>query len=133
MTTADAPRHRFTRIPGTWSVVRLPPDAPVPAWALSEPDFLSITRTPEELCIVASTARVPDGWRTEPGWSLIKLLGPFPFDAVGVLASVASPLAEAGVSILAISTFDTDYVLVRTAQAAAACEALIAAGHEYRP
>jgi DNA invertase Pin-like site-specific DNA recombinase len=86
--------------------------------------------TPNKLVAECPESLVPAGSRSEGGWALLKILGPFPFERVGVLASVASPLAAAGVSIFAISTFDTDYVLVKATSLALACEVLVAAGHE---
>jgi hypothetical protein len=123
----------FSVVPGRWAVARLSPDAPVPAWAAAAGGFVSITRTADELSIVCPEPAAPRDVRVEPGWALLKLLGPFPFDQVGVLASVASPLAAAGISLFAVSTFDTDYLLVKTPSLIAACEALVAAGHEQVP
>lgn len=68
--------------------------------------------------------------KCESSWTCFKLDGPFPFAQTGVLASFINPLAQRGVPIFAISTFDTDYVLVKEDHVAAALEALLAAGHE---
>ena len=120
---------RFTDLPGSFAVLRLAPDADVPA-ELLVPPFHSVTRTPAELSIVCPENAVPAGSRAETGWALLALAGPFPFEMVGVLAAVLGPLAEAGVSIFALSTFDTDYVLVKRERLADAINALTAAGHE---
>lgn len=125
--------HRFSLIPGTWTVVKLAPDAPIPAWATATADFFSVTRTTEELSIICPLGAVPDVTGSELRWSLFKIEGPFSFAAVGVLASFGAPLAAAGISILAISTYDTDYLLVRSADEAAARQTLILAGHTYAP
>lgn len=122
--------QRFSVMPGMWAVVRLDATDAVPRWALDTTDFVSITRTSDELSIVCPETAAPHDVRSERGWGILKLHGPFPFALVGVMASFATPLAAAGVSIFGISTFDTDYVLVKTAQLSAACQALIAAGHE---
>ncbi len=122
-------RLRFSVLPGRYAVVRLAPDAEVPAGALAPP-FHSVTRTPSELSLVCPEAAVPNGARAEKDWALLGLVGPFPFSMVGVLASVLAPLAEAGVSIFALSTFDTDHVLVKRERLEAAIAALRAAGHE---
>ncbi|HET7453348.1 MAG TPA: ACT domain-containing protein [Thermoanaerobaculia bacterium] len=97
---------------GTWAIARLAPSDPVPGWAASGP-FVCIARTRDELSIVCPESAVPPGVRAERGWAMIKLAGPFPFDAVGVLEAVLAPLAHASVSVFAVSTFDTDYVLVK--------------------
>jgi hypothetical protein len=72
---------------------------------------------------------VPAGVRREVGFRCLEVEGPFEFDAVGVLASLAAPLARARVPILAVSTFDTDYLLVKEVHLAAALRALRRAGH----
>ena len=119
----------FSILPGEWAVARLAADAPMPAWASAPAPFLSVTRTGAELSIVAPAAAVPAGVRAEGGWTVLRLQGPFAFDQTGILASFATPLAEAGVGLFAVSTFDTDYVLVKTARLSAALAALLAAGH----
>jgi hypothetical protein len=99
---------------GTLAVCRLPAAGRVPSWALElHEGFVSITRTPEELSIVCPEEAVPPDTTVEEGFRALKLPGPIPFSETGVLASVAVPLAAAGISIFAVSTYDTDYVLVR--------------------
>ena len=75
-------------------------------------------------------ADAPAGATVERGWRALGVLGPLDFGLTGILASIAAPLAAAGVSIFAISTYDTDYVLVRETALATAVDALRAAGHE---
>jgi len=125
-------RLRFSVLPGSYAVLRLPPDAEVPAGALVPP-FHSVTRTPAELSVVCPEGAVPVGARVEAGWALLALAGPFPFELVGVLSSFLAPLAEAGVSVFALSTFDTDYVLVKRERLDDALDALAAAGHGLGP
>jgi hypothetical protein len=120
---------RFSVLPGGYAVLRLAPDAEVPASVLAPP-FHSATRTAAELSVVCPEAVVPEGARAETGWAILALEGPFPFEMVGVLVSVLAPLAAAGVGIFALSTFDTDYVLVKRERIAEALDALAAAGHE---
>jgi hypothetical protein len=122
---------RLSMVPGLWAIVRLAPNEPVPGWAVGARGFVSITRTLDELSIVCPEPSVPDGLRAERGWALIRLHGPIPFDQTGVLSSLAAPLAAAGVGLFAISTFDTDYLLVKAGDLAKAREALVAAGHEF--
>ncbi|MGD1216491.1 MAG: ACT domain-containing protein, partial [Terriglobales bacterium] len=110
---------------------RLASDARIPAWASEdEGKFFCVVRTGDELSIVCAEDRIPDGVRAERGWLALKLEGPFPFVMTGVLASFLQPLAEAEIPIFAISTFDTDYVLIKPEHLEAAVEALGAAGHE---
>jgi hypothetical protein len=108
---------------GQWAIARLPPDAPIPEWAQSAV-FSCLTRTRDELSIVCPESAVPEGVRREGGWAMLKLAGPFPFTEVGILSAFLAPLAAAAVSIFAISTFDTDYVLVRRTDLGRAVEAL---------
>lgn len=121
---------RFSVLPGSWAVVRLPPDSDAPAAALVPP-FHSVTRTPDELSLVCPDHAVPEGARAEAGWAVLVLAGPFPFELTGILASILAPLAAAGVGIFAMSTFDTDYVLVKRERLDEAVAALVAAGHEH--
>ena len=113
------------------AVCRLEARAEIPQWATGA-QFFCATRTPEELSIVCAEERVPAGITCEPGWRAFKLEGPFDFGLVGVLASVAAPLARYEVGILAIATYDTDYVLVQGSQLDLAVAALRESGHEVR-
>lgn len=124
--------HNFSVLPGTYALVRFAPETPLPEWAFASPGFTSVTRTADELSIVCPDDAVPEGVRNEGGWRAVKLHGPFAFDQVGVLSSFTVPLAQAGVAIFALSTFDTDYVLVKASQLGQAIEALRAAGHSYQ-
>lgn len=115
-------------IPGRYVVCRLAPGAPVPEWALSGA-FASVTRTPDELSVVCAEEAVPAGVTTARDWRCLRFQGPFAFEETGVLASVTAPLAAAGISLFALSTYDTDYVLVRDGDLARAVAALREAGH----
>jgi uncharacterized protein len=115
-------------IQGSFAVCRLSAGAPVPSWA--EGGVLtSITRTSEELSIVCENGRVPNGIVCERDFAAIRVAGTLAPELVGVLASLALPLAEAGVPILAIGTYDTDYVLVRQTDLVRALDALMTVGH----
>jgi hypothetical protein len=92
--------------------------------------FFSITSTADELSIVCVAARVPNDVQREGGWRCFKLIGPFPFGETGILASFIQPLSDRAIPIFAISTFDTDYVLVKEDLAEAALRALQEAGHQ---
>jgi hypothetical protein len=122
-------RLKFRQLADSFAVCRLPPDAPVPQCAAAE--FTSITRTAEELSIVCPIDQAPTGANCESPRSCFKREGPFPFSLTGVLASILGPLAEGGIPIFAVSTFDTDYILVKAEHAAAAVESLIKAGHTF--
>jgi enamine deaminase RidA (YjgF/YER057c/UK114 family) len=101
-------------LPETLAVCRLHASDRIPSWALElHEGFVSITRTPDELSIVCPQAAVPPDTQVEEDWRALVLPGPIPFEVTGVLAALAVPLAEAGIPIFAISTYDTDYVLVR--------------------
>ncbi|MDH7485304.1 MAG: ACT domain-containing protein [Anaerolineae bacterium] len=119
----------LTVLPGRLAICRLAADAPLPA-GLDRAHFCSVTRTPEELSLVLPEEMVEAGWQAETGYRALQVLGPLDLSLTGVLAALAAPLAAAGVSIFAISTYDTDYVLVREGDLGKAQRALVAAGHE---
>ena len=99
---------------------------------LSSVTFYSLTKTKEEVSVVLPESLVPDGCRTEFGWRALKVDGVLDFSLTGILASLANLLAEAGISIFAISTFDTDYILVKSDRMEAVLQTLIDAGHYLR-
>ena len=115
-------------LPNRYAICRLSSEAPIPDWAGPD-DFLSITRTADELSIVCAEAGIPDGVKCDRGWRCLKVAGPLDLSLTGVLASLANPLAEARINIFAISTFDTDYLLVKAENLALAAEVLIQSGH----
>jgi hypothetical protein len=117
-------------LPDTLAICRLPADASLPAWASSAGTFLTVSRTPDELSITAVQHAVPAGIRCERDYRPLRVRGTLSPNLVGVLLSIAKPLAEAGLSIFAISTYDTDYVLVKARDVAAAIAALRGAGHQ---
>jgi len=126
--------HVLTLIPGDYSICRLTATEALPAWAATVgDDFVSVTRTRDELSIVSPSARVPSTLeRRSDGWRCLKVEGPLDFALTGVLASIASPLASAKVSVFAVATFDTDYFLLRGVDLDRAVEALTRAGHVVR-
>jgi hypothetical protein len=113
------------------AVCRLDPAHVIPSWATSGGVF-SITRTSQELSIVCPEDLVPAGVRAERGWRLLSVAGSMDLALIGVLASLAVPLAEARVSLFAVSTFDTDHVLIKDQDLSRAVEALTAHGHVVR-
>ena len=120
---------KFRVLPQGLAVCRLPGAAQLPSWALQD-EFFSLTRTSDELSIVCEQPRVPNGVKAERNWVALKLEGPFPFSMTGVLASFIEPLAKHKVPIFALSTFDTDFVLIKRENMEAALRALAEAGHE---
>lgn len=113
---------------GNFAVCRLDRDAAVPPWATAGA-FFSVTRTPDELSVVCADEAVPDGVECERGWRCLRVAGTIPFSVVGVLAALSMPLTEVGVSVFAVSTFDTDYLLVKERDLPTALDALRRAGH----
>ncbi len=126
-----AKRRRFelTLLPERFAISRLAPTAPIPEWA-TQGAFFSITRTGAELSVVCEFARVPSGVQSQPSWRVLKVHGPFALTEIGVLAGLASAIAEAKLSLFAISTFDTDYLFVASETLSAAISALERAGHK---
>jgi hypothetical protein len=118
----------LTVLPGSFALVRLAADAPLPSWA-TRGEFFAVTRTSDELSVVCVASQVPAGVAAETGWRALKVQGPFALTEIGVLAALAAPLAKAKVSLFAISTFDTDYLLVGGKHLDAAIAALRDAGH----
>lgn len=113
---------------GELAVCRLPGEAPPPDWAVGT--LVSITRAPGELTVVCDATAVPPSVTKERGWRALAVRGPLDFGLTGVLAALAGPLAEGGIPVFAISTYDTDYLLVRDADLERAVAALRAAGHQ---
>jgi len=118
-------------LPGTLAICRLGPDEPIPDWAQTG-DLISVTRTSDELSIVCAQAAVPDYVKCNRGWRCLKVEGPLDLSLTGVLASLANPLAAACINIFAISTFDTDYLLVKAENLWQASEVLIQSGHRVK-
>lgn len=114
---------KLSLMPQEISICRLPWDEPIPEWACRS-SFFSVTRTPDELSVVCDRNDVPPEIRSEAGWRIYKVHGPLDFSMTGVLSALATPLAGAGISIFALSTFDTDYLLVRAADLEASQEIL---------
>jgi hypothetical protein len=144
-------RFELTLLPERFAISRLAADSPIPGWAM-QGSFFSVTRTGDELSVVCELSRVPVGVQSQPGWPrtdlkpnglgaspigaepvrgwrVFKVHGPFVLSEIGVLSALAAPLAEARISLFAVSTFDTDYLLVASETLSAAIAALERAGH----
>lgn len=120
---------RLRSLPRNLTILRLDGDAAIPPWARDAP-LVSITRRAGELSIVAPEDAVPEGIAGEPGWRALEVEGPLDLSMTGVLAALAKALAEAGLPIFAVSTHDTDLILVRQGDLENAAAALRKAGHE---
>ncbi|WP_116040895.1 ACT domain-containing protein [Amycolatopsis palatopharyngis] len=118
--------------PGEYAVARLDRATPVPAALLdpAEPGLVSVTRTPGELSVVCPIARVPEAAKADTGWRLLTVRGPLAFTLTGIIAALSSELASAGVALFTLSTFDTDHILVKSADLPRAIAALRDAGHD---
>src|SRR5829696_6521082 len=123
-------RLELESLPGRYAVCRVDPVAAIPAWATGP--FVSLTRTAEELSVVCSEDNVPPDVRAERGWRCLRVAGTLDFSLVGVLAGLVGPLATAGVSVFAVSTFDTDHLLVKDQDLRRAVDVLRNAGHAVR-
>ena len=123
---------KFRMLPGPYAIVRHATDAKVPVWA-TKGAFTSITRTADELSIVCPTENLPEDVTSPHRWICLKLEGPFPFSQTGVLLTFIEPLSKNDVPIFAISTYDTDYVLIQEEFAGRALNELQEAGHELWP
>jgi len=126
-----AMRHnlKFRWLPGLYAIVRLDSGTAIPEWAIKG-DFTSITRTPDELSIVCAADNVPQDVHFPHRWVCLKLEGPFPFTLTGVLLSFIERLSSSGIPIFAVSTYDTDYVLINEERSDGVVDLLHAAGHE---
>ena len=123
--------HKLTLsvLEGNYAICKLSPEDPVPA-RVERSAFWSVTRTREELSIVCGEREVPDAAKCDKGWRCMKVHGPLDFSLTGVLASLAGPLAEAGISLFTISTYDTDDLFVKEERLEQARLLLTQCGHE---
>ncbi len=113
-----------------YGVCRLEADSEVPSWARNG-EFTSITRTSDELSVVCSEKNIPEEIICERNWKIIKIEGPLDFTMIGVLAQISMILAKEKISIFVISTFDTDYILVKEKYLNLAKITLIKEGYKF--
>jgi len=110
------PRLELRETPWRLAICGFAPAAPLPAWVLhASAEFWSLTRTPHELSVVCSEDDLPPSvdQQVEKGWRAFEVVGPLPFSLTGVVAGLTAPLAAAGIPVFVVSTYDTDYVLVK--------------------
>lgn len=120
-------------LPHKYAVCRLDPNGPIPYWALLGDEFVSLTRTRVELSVACLQENVPDNVKAARGWRCARVEGPFDLDLPGVHVSLAIPLAQAGISILAIATYETDHLLIKEEDLERAIKVLEEAGHRFLP
>lgn len=124
----EIPSLDLTLLSHRLGIVRRSPDATLPAWAIGSP-FFSMTRSHDELSILCEESRIPKDQTQDGGWRCLKVHGPLKLSEVGILAALAGCLAQANISLLAISTYDTDFLLCKHTQLNEAVQALRAKGH----
>jgi len=129
--TNSLKRLNLTLLRETMAICRMEPTECIPAWVVDN-SFCSVTRTKEELSLVCPEKRVPKGVKSDRSWCCLKVQGPVALSMTGVLASLAAPLAEAGISVFVVSTYDTDYLLVKKEDLGRATRVLRQAGHNFR-
>lgn len=122
---------KLSILEGFFTIHRFSPDHEIPK-QIYEDQFYSITKTEDELSIVCSSAILQGSEDSETDWSCIKVLGPLDFSLTGILADISTVLAKADVSIFAISTFDTDYILVKSKKLSVAKKALLQTGYTFK-
>jgi len=128
MNPPNSPTLELEILAGTYAVTRLDPDSPVPGW-LPAAGLTALVRTTRELSVVCQEDAVPSHLMSERGWRCLGVVGILDFSLVGILAGLTAALAREKVSVFAVSTFDTDYVLVRAGDLDRALDALEVAGY----
>ncbi len=121
----------LTILPQKYAVCRLDPNGPIPYWALLGDDFISLTRTKVELSVACVQENVPADVKASRGWRCAKVEGAFDLSLPGVHVSLAIPLAQAGISILSIATYETDHLLIREEDLERSIKVLEEAGHHF--
>jgi len=122
----------LSRHPGELALVQLPPHGKLPRWAYDdecEAPFWSVARTADELSVICGFDAVPASVTVSGPYLAFSIDGPLDHSLIGVLAGLLEPLAADQISVMAQSTFDTDWILVPTAQADAARESWTRSGH----
>jgi uncharacterized protein len=119
---------KIKAVPGTFAVARLSADAAIPDWA-SRSGFSAIIRAEDELTIVCLAELVPADVEAERGWACLRTVGPFEFEAAGIVRALIEPISSNGIGVFVVCTFDGEHVLVPSEDMERACSELIAAGH----
>ena len=119
---------RISLLKDKYGICSLPNTAPIPEWALKQ-SLVSITRTKKELTIVCPQDVIPSQCKSDLNWRCFRLDGTFDLNQIGVISSISAPLAQNGISIYVISTYDTDYFLVQQENLEQTISALSNSGH----
>ncbi len=119
---------KLRTIPGQFGICKLKPEESIPSWTTSG-NIWSITRRETELSVVCLQENIPKEINAERNWRMLQIVGPLAFEMVGVLSSLTIPLAERGLSIITLSTYETDLILVKEKSFEVACHTLTKAGH----
>ena len=120
----------LTVLDETYAIVRLSSQSDIPNWAYGG-SFISITKTDDELSVLCNMKSVPQNQVAELDWQIIKVVGPLDFSLTGILAGITQPLAGHGISVFAVSPYDTDYILVKNEQLEKAIEILKNEGYQF--
>lgn len=121
---------RLRMLPGRYAVAHLAPDTSLPDW-FDGPGFTAMARAEDELTLICLGERVPDNITAERGWSCLRSVGPFAFDAVGIVRDLVTPLSDNGIGVFVCCTFDGEHLLLPSAQEQQARAQLEAAGHVF--
>ncbi len=122
-------KHTLSLLPQIYALCHLEPNGHIPYWALIGDDFTSLTRTRNELSIACLQENVPAEIQAERDWRCLRVEGSFDLSMAGVHAALAIPLAQAEISILAIATYETDYILVKSPNLEPTIKVLESSGH----
>ena len=126
--SADRVPLTLRPVPGRYAVARLPADAAIPSWA-DGPGFVAIARADDELTIVCRQDRVPPGTTASEDWACLRTVGPFAFQAAGVVRSLITPLSSNGIGVFVVCTFDGEHLLIAAGDLEQSLVHLRAAGH----
>jgi len=119
-------------VPGVYGLARLAPDACLPAW-IRGPGFVSLSWADDEVTVICDAARIPAGGTSDLDWLCLRSVGPFPFDAAGIVQTLIAPLSENGIGVFVICTFDGEHLLIKQVDKPRAVALLQGAGHRFLP
>jgi len=122
--------YRLLVLPEKYGVVKLDPSTEINTKGGNATELLAVVHTPEETTIVCQENFISPGKEAEKGWRALKVEGTLEFELIGVLASILTPLAEAGISVYTLSTYSTDFIMVKAKFLSKAIKALKKAGFE---